>query len=137
MATRAVYTFKDSADTFAIYKHHDGYPSGAAEWLTAGFNKSWSKDGGAFEAAELAASFVAANKDGAGGVYLSKGQRYHGDLSYDYVISNKKGDAIIQVYEHRWVKYENSLIPYDKKRVRIFQGTFAKFIEKYKKKIGD
>lgn len=31
MSTRAVYTFKDDHKKFSIYKHHDGYPEGAAQ----------------------------------------------------------------------------------------------------------
>ena len=33
MSTRAVYTFIDEHETYHVYKHHDGYPEGAAELI--------------------------------------------------------------------------------------------------------
>jgi hypothetical protein len=30
MSTRALYTTKDDQGEYHVYKHHDGYPSGAA-----------------------------------------------------------------------------------------------------------
>ena len=34
MATRATYEFvSEWSPTTVIYKHHDGYPQGAAQWL--------------------------------------------------------------------------------------------------------
>jgi hypothetical protein len=123
MSTRAVYTFKDGSQTFAVYKHHDGYPSGAASFIKEGFKKSWGE--GRFEASELAAAFVAANKEGAGGVYLTKGYRTHGDLSYDYVIRNdRKGGVTVEAYKYDWIDDQD-------RRVRFFAGSLESFVAKY------
>ena len=60
MSTRAIYIFKDKDEQFTVYKHHDGYPSGAVQWLTLGRHLAWG--GNRFEPDEAAASFVAAAK---------------------------------------------------------------------------
>lgn len=61
MSTRAVYTFKDSdGSAFHVYKHHDGYPTGAAQWLIAAKALAWPLP--RYEADDFAAAFVAANK---------------------------------------------------------------------------
>ena len=60
MSTRAVYTFRDARNDFHIYKHCDGYPSGAAEWIRLALDFAW--DLPRFEASEFSAAFVAANK---------------------------------------------------------------------------
>jgi hypothetical protein len=65
MSTRAMYTFiepdhKDAKRGFHVYKHHDGYPSGAAEAIEAAQEYAWQL--GRFEADEFAAAFVAGNK---------------------------------------------------------------------------
>lgn len=74
MSTRACYVFSDKAQpikTFVghvVYKHHDGYPSGAVEHLVKTLPFSWPFP--RFEADEFAAAFVAANKADAGGMRL-------------------------------------------------------------------
>src|SRR4051812_43807301 len=65
MSTRAMYTFiepehTDSKRGYHVYKHHDGYPSGAAQWIENALPHAWK--GGRFEADEFAAAFVAGNK---------------------------------------------------------------------------
>lgn len=60
MSTRAVYSFKDSDGTYHVYKHHDGYPTGAAQWLARAQTLAWQLP--RYEADEFAAAFVAANK---------------------------------------------------------------------------
>jgi hypothetical protein len=63
MSTRALYTFTDATincTAHNVYKHHDGYPSGAAKTLTAAMAYAWQEP--RFEANEFAASFVAAAK---------------------------------------------------------------------------
>lgn len=114
MSTRAVYTFKDERDSFAVYKHYDGYPEGAVEFIKNALDFAWG--GGRFEASDLSAAFVAANKGkGGGDVYLTKGHTRHGDLDYDYVIYYKNG-LQLDVYEHRWGEVKN--------RVRVYKGSF-------------
>jgi len=117
MSTRAVYTFKDERQSYAIYKHYDGYPSGAVGFIKNALGMSWG--GGRFEASELAAAFVAANKKGAGDVYLTEGQHRHGDIDYDYVIYFRN-ELCIDAYEHCWGEEE-------KKRIRFYTGSFEAF----------
>ncbi len=62
MSTRALYTFRsqDGDEEYHVYKHHDGYPMGAAAALTRALAFAWSLP--RYEADEFAAAFVAANK---------------------------------------------------------------------------
>jgi hypothetical protein len=63
MSTRALYTFKgeNAADTWNVYKHHDGYPTGAAETLQNTLKYyAWALP--RYEADEFAAAFCAAGK---------------------------------------------------------------------------
>lgn len=69
MSTRAVYTFVEPNPEpdvgveythFNVYKHHDGYPTGACEAIEAALEAAW--DLPRFEADEFAAAFVAQNK---------------------------------------------------------------------------
>ena len=121
MSTRACYTFIDSDNTFHVYKHHDGYPSGAAEFIKLAIAKAWKLP--RFEAADFGAAFVAANKDGGGGVYLTSHYRNHGDLEYRYEIGNDgtPGDftPIVRAYRaqagRKWKKF--------------FEGGFDQLIE--------
>lgn len=68
MSTRACYSFKDAHQTFHVYKHSDGYPSGAAQWIAAAIPLAWELP--RFEASDFGAAFVAANKHRGGSVYL-------------------------------------------------------------------
>jgi hypothetical protein len=98
MSTRAVYTFKDEYNNIHhVYKHHDGYPSGAIEFILKALDKSWQLP--RFESGDFAAAFVAANKDGGGGVYLTKGPKDHGDLSYKYETTVKENKLYTKVFE--------------------------------------
>ncbi len=62
MSTRALYTFIDpeTKQSYHVYRHHDGYPSGAAQHIRAALAYAWKLP--RFEADEFAAAFVAANK---------------------------------------------------------------------------
>jgi hypothetical protein len=33
MGTRAIYTFKDKSQAVHVYKHYDGYPEGAVQFI--------------------------------------------------------------------------------------------------------
>ena len=79
MSTRAMYTFiepdhKDAKRGFHVYKHHDGYPSGAAQAIEAALPFAWQL--GRFEADEFAAAFVAGNK----GSYYHQEMAIHREL---------------------------------------------------------
>jgi len=65
MGTRAVYFFEDSDGVYGAYKHYDGYPSGAADFIENAKEYAWPFP--RFEADEFAAAFVAANKAKKGG----------------------------------------------------------------------
>lgn len=64
MSTRALYTFKGAAEgeyDWNVYKHSDGYPTGAAETLaTAQAWFAWKAP--RYESDEFAAAFIAAGK---------------------------------------------------------------------------
>lgn len=62
MSTRAVYTFFGDHDEAPrhVYKHSDGYPTGAVQWITAALCFAWKLP--RYENDEFAAAFVAANK---------------------------------------------------------------------------
>lgn len=69
MSTRSFFTFTDDEkQTFAVYKHCDGYPSGAAKAIADALSLAWELP--RFEADEFAAAFVAANKNCGGGIRL-------------------------------------------------------------------
>lgn len=92
MSTRAVYTFKatnSGMPDFSVYKHHDGYPSGAAEAITKTLPLAWPLP--RYENDEFSAAFVAANKNGGGSVRLTTDANAHGDLAFRYEISLSSG----------------------------------------------
>lgn len=131
MSTRAVYTFKSPKgqpqETHHIYKHHDGYPSGAAEWIANAVPYAWKLP--RFEASEFAAAFVAGNKPkgegmGQGGaVYLTRGFKYHGDLEYRYEITAKDGALWVTAYKVTHPNGWNQAAAYP----LIFDGTLPDF----------
>jgi hypothetical protein len=128
MSTRAVYGFKEDAETTHwVYIHYDGYPEGAAIYFknTAVGKNVWPGD--RFEADEFAAGFVASNKDGAGKVRLSKGPKAHGDIEYIYIVS-QRADKEIMVEAH------DADLTEDGARIgrKFFDGTMVEFIEKAK-----
>lgn len=116
MGTRAVFIFKDERDSFSIYKHWDGYPEGAANFLVNALPFAWELP--RYEACDFAAAFVAGNKQqGGGDVYLTTSPEYHGDLEYVYTITQaNNGQLVISVY---------SVYPEEK---RIFYGRLKDFI---------
>ena len=61
MSTRALYTFRDQSSAWNVYKHHDGYPTGAACTIREAIDfYAWELP--RFEADEFAAAFCAAGK---------------------------------------------------------------------------
>ena len=60
MSTRGVYSFKDEYGTYHVYRHSDNYPTGAAIALKNALVLAWQLP--RYEADEMAAGFVAANK---------------------------------------------------------------------------
>lgn len=94
MGTRAVITFKDDTGTYSVYQHWDGDPETIFSNLERVVN-CWGLP--RFEADEFAAAYVAAHKNGAGNIRLSKGPRAHGDLSYTYTVTHNNGDMFLNV----------------------------------------
>lgn len=76
MSTRATYGFPD--DGVTIYKHHDGYPKGAATH----FYNAWRNAGRG-----MAAGFLRGNDD----AELTKSHEYHGDTEYRYEVRKAEG----------------------------------------------
>ena len=113
MSTRACYTFKDDHDEFHVYKHCDGYPSGAAEFITNALHLAWKLP--RFEADEFGASFVAANKNDGGGVRLTHDWQNHGDLEYRYLIYMRDDELYVDAF--------------DMGEKPIFSGNLAAFTE--------
>lgn len=114
MSARAIYTFKDAYNTVHVYKHHDGYPSGASEFLQAAGKLAWQAP--RFEADEFAASFVAANKDSAGGVRLTgakKPEEFAADTAYLYQVTGP--DAVTAYHTDG----------HGKRAGKFYSGTFA------------
>ena len=96
MSTRATYQFVDAdGGDFTVYKHCDGYPSGAAEWISKALKLAWELP--RFEASDFAAAFVAANKQNGGGVRLTHGREDHGDLAFHYVITCENGVLMVEI----------------------------------------
>lgn len=61
MSTRALYSFLDENKVaYHVYKHSDGYPTGALDAIDAAMPFAWRLP--RFEADDFAAAFVAANK---------------------------------------------------------------------------
>lgn len=98
MSTRACYTFADKHQCHHVYKHHDGYPSGAEQHISKALSHAWQLP--RFEADEFAAAFVAANKDSSGGVRLMPSGDIQdiaaSDIEFRYLIE-MRGDKVLQV----------------------------------------
>lgn len=89
MSTRAIYTFKDQdGGVFTVFKHWDGYPSGAYKFIQNAFTYSWQLP--RFEADDFGAGFIAGNKPkGGGDLRLINDATTNGDvlgIEYHYMI---------------------------------------------------
>ena len=129
MGTRAVFTFKDDLSNFSIYKHWDGYPEGAVEFLTKAIPLSWGLD--RYEADDFSAAFVAANKKSGGDVYLTPSVDAHGDLDYHYELTSAKtnGQLIIRAskVEYERINEDDYQIAFKE----IFYGRLKEFVDIY------
>lgn len=103
MSTRACYSFTDDYQTFHVYKHHDGYPKGAAEAIAKGMAMAWEMP--RFEASDAGAAFVAANRNGQGGVRLMPSGNIAEiapwDIQYRYEIAERDGAAWVRAFNTR------------------------------------
>ena len=97
MSTRAVYSFVDGG-TFHVYKHCDGYPSGAADALQRTVDSGLAWPLPRFEPCEFGAAFIAANKTTGGNLRLCTGPKSHGDLEYYYRVTAPAGALHVECY---------------------------------------
>lgn len=123
MSTRACYVFKNNpmarllGDRYVVYGHQDGYPTGALEKITAVLTAKLCWELPRYEAADFAAGFIAANKDGGGGIYITTDEKHHGDLAYTYEITFVDEHLWVRAYKGNETKPENE----------IFSGSLASF----------
>jgi hypothetical protein len=123
MSTRAVFSFHEEGikRKFHVYKHNDGYPSGASEAFLNALTYAWTLP--RFEADEFAAAFIAGNKSEGGVIRISHGPQHHGDLAYHYEL---------------WQAADKTLMlnvwKMDDKKSKFFFGTLENFIAKNKSK---
>lgn len=137
MSTRAVYIFKDETDKIAVYKHHDGYPSGALDAINNALALAWPLP--RFEADEFAAAFVAANKPQpnypnmrGGGIRLMTGSNYQhmpSDIEYLYEVTCDQGQINVAIYETNFWGVRDA-----KHRKLIDKGALPTLIAKHAEK---
>ena len=122
MSTRAIYTFKGFGETYHVFKHHDGYLSGAAVALENAIQLAWGAP--RYEPDEFAAAFVSGNKQSPGGVRLAKSQTAFCDVEYAYVIEpDKKMPNVLKV-----TAYSTDFWGNKPKRKKIWSGPLSTFI---------
>ena len=97
MSTRAVYTFKNADEAHHVYKHCDGYPTGAAGAIANALKLAWELP--RFEPDEFGAAFIAANKRNSGGLRLTHGPEHHKDIEYKYEITVEGQALMVTCYE--------------------------------------
>jgi len=96
MSTNALIYVTDDENTFAIYKHWDGYPSAVQPMIERALTLAWPLP--RFEADEFAAAFVAANKTDSGDVRLVNPDKHDSTwFSYVYVIRHMEGSDKLNV----------------------------------------
>jgi len=121
MSTRAIYTFKGFGETHHVFKHHDGYLSGAAVALENAVQLAWGAP--RYEPDEFAAAFVSGNKQAPGGVRLARSQTAFKDVEFAYVVEpDKKLPNLLKVTAYS-VDFWNK-----PKRTKIWSGPLSAFI---------
>ena len=102
MGTRTVITFKDAHEEFSVYQHYDGYPSYVIQNIASAIPFAW--DFPRFEARDFGAAYIAANKTGAGVIYLTTNADAHGDLDFKYVVSVPKdaNHLRVDIHQYEW-----------------------------------
>ena len=113
MSTRALYKFKevDSDYEFVVYKHHDGYPSSAVDFIENALKYAWALP--KYEADEFGCAFIAANKQKNGGsIRLVREGCTDMGQEYEYTIYTSgdgmcKGELMIEFDAHSSKTGEN------------------------------
>ena len=127
MSTRAIYSFIEGEQKNHVYKHHDGYPTGAAEWIAKALPIAW--DPPRFEPDDFAAAFVAGNKDkGGGGIRLIAAEHktpaneaaraFAADIEYRYEIRCVQGKLQVTAFS---TSYWDGL-----EEEKLWEGEFGK-----------
>jgi hypothetical protein len=128
MSTRAVYTFvkKDNygLKDVHVYKHHDGYPQGAIEFIANAinpirsfdtFNHSLLHEEGDLNTRDMLVSNFLTQNQANGFMEITSHYKNHGDLEYRYEIFE---DFTIKVFD---IEYA----------FPMFSGTLVEAISKY------
>lgn len=116
MSTKATYEFTEEQTKRRppiIYKHHDGYPEGAACWI---YNAFKHRHRGA------AAGFLRGNPESE----LTESHEIHGDTEYRYTIDTTDPAWIVTALAGRYNDDDD-----DKTWTPYFVGTLAAMLEKY------
>jgi hypothetical protein len=104
MGTRTVITFKDAHEEFSVYQHYDGYPSNIIPSIAEAIPYAWVLP--RFEARDFGAAYIAANKTGAGVIYMTTNADAHGDLDFKYVVSNGHSEGKyslrVDIHQYDW-----------------------------------
>lgn len=99
MSTRANIIIRDECKQIQIYKHSDGYPSGAIPAIQKALALAWPLP--RWEADDFAAAFVAANKDRGGQIYIDgtwiEGKTEHGDIEYLYFVEFDADQKMVKI----------------------------------------
>ena len=111
MSTRATYEFVTETESVVIYKHHDGYPKGAAQWLHAG---------------DTAETFLANNE---GFIEVTESHERHGDAQFKYIVTDAPQDQTNQAGLKNVQAYERKIG--SDKWVQFYDGLLSLFIEQY------
>lgn len=126
MSTRSVFTFIDNPfgteRRFSVYKHSDGYPSGALAAVADAIPFAWPSP--RFEANDFAAAFVRGNKNGGGNIYFTTKPEDHGDLEFDYEVYFQ--NDILMIRQFNWIGGYS-----DNKRgdVPVYDGQFSDYAQ--------
>lgn len=100
MSTHAVFTFKDQNNTFHVFKHWDGDPASAAQYLTKAKRKAWPLP--RFEADDFSAAFVAANKPkGGGDIRLMPSGPNSYSHAYHYEVTHAGNTLHVKAFDAR------------------------------------
>ena len=141
MSTRAMYTFRANQEEYHVYKHCDGYPSGAAANIAAALPWAWNLP--RFEPDQFAAAFVAGcvtdktinggkkpNAENKGGdLRLMPSGNWRdiapGDLAYRYEITEFDGEIMVHAYAVDSGPWDAPKMEWTE--THLFSGTLAKF----------
>jgi hypothetical protein len=130
MSTRAIYTFKGFGDTYHVFKHHDGYPEGAADAIKNALLYAWEMP--RYEPDEFAAAFIAGNKPFRGGVRVAKSRTQYSDVEFGYTIyplEHKKQHDYPQMHVGQLLIDVVSTDYWDgKKEMLLFRGPLNSFL---------